>query len=176
MLVANTLNWCYTSPLMALSSFTQVTRLKVSTSNHYYWIYICVRTFSCLRMRFFYLGFFQNAINWIPLLWASWHPHNSGCNVGITHLCLTFGMGWVSLWINGVTINRHGIMLQTSSDRAKKSLVVCSYKLTQIIALHTLSPECYDCSLSHYLHIWKYNPNYVLAWGSFLTFAHSCYD
>jgi hypothetical protein len=94
--------------------------------------------------------------------------------VGITHLCF---LAWVECPSELMAIiNGHGIMLQTSSDREKKSLVVCSYKLTQIIALHTLSPECYDCSLSHYLHIWKYNPNYVSAWGSFLTSAHSCYD
>lgn len=50
-------------------------------------------------------------------------------------------------------------------------LVLSRYKLTPIIALYTLSPDGYDCSLSHYIHIRKYNSNYVVAGGNFLTFA-----
>lgn len=37
--------------------------------------------------------------------------------------------------------------------KTKQNLASCIYKLTLLIALHILSPECYDCLLSQYLHV-----------------------
>jgi hypothetical protein len=92
------LNWCYTQYVCFRPFLPQPTsdKIRVSTRS-YYCIHIWVRSFSCLKTKFFCLGFFHNAIDWIPLLRASWQSHNSRCNVGITHLCSTFTMGWESL-------------------------------------------------------------------------------
>jgi len=49
--------------------------------------------------------------------------------------------------------------------RTKQNLASCIYKLTLLIALHILPPECYDCLLSQYLHVRKYNSNYVWMCG-----------
>jgi hypothetical protein len=58
-----------------------------------------------------YLTFFHNMINWTLLQLHDDHLHSSRYGMGTTFMFLN---GQVSLYVIGVTINRHGIVLLMS--------------------------------------------------------------